>query len=307
MSVDLRLMRYVVAVAEEGGFQEAAKRLHVVQPALSRQIGQLERELGVGLFRRRPTLVTEAGQAFVDDARRILTAVERAVERVRLVARGEIGRVRIGCTSTAALGALPRLLDKAARDHPQIEIETAWRWDAELVTSLHDGDVDIAVGHQLGRRAELASVVLGREPLVAIVPAEHRLASCPSVALHELRGETFRFVARRLAPLYFDLVVSALHGSGEEFEVSQTADARLGSFAVDDLGGFTLAPSSVTARLPRTVAGIPLTDPLAAVDLAVLWRPDASCPPVELVVETARKLAAADQAHIRRQAPECVQ
>jgi DNA-binding transcriptional LysR family regulator len=296
MSVDLRLMRYVVAVAEEGGFQDAANRLHIAQPALSRQVRQLERELGVELFRRRPTRVTEPGQAFVDEARRILADVERAVERTRLVARGEIGTVRVGYTITAAFDALPRLLDRVYSDHPDIEVETGRRWDGELLTNLEDGEFDIAVGHHLTRRPEMASVVLRREHLAAVVPAEHPLAPRPAIALRDLRGETLRFLPRRLAPLHFDLVVGALQSTGEEFEIWQSADPRLGTFAVDDLGGFTIVPSSVGERLPRSVACVPLADPLPAVELAVVWRPESASPAAELVIETARKLAVANTA-----------
>lgn len=294
MSVDLRLMRYVVAVAEEGGFQDAANRLHIAQPALSRQVRQLERELGVELFLRRPTRVTEPGQAFVEEARRILAHVDRAVERTRLVARGEVGTVRIGYTMPAAFDALPRLLDKVYDDHPGIEVETGRRWDGELLAQLQGGDFDVALGHHLAHLPGLASAVLRRERLAAVVAAEHPLATRDGVALHDLRGETLRFLPRRLAPAWFDLVTAAVQGSGESFEVWLSADPRLGTFAVDDLGGFTVVPASVGERLPRGVACVPLTDPLPTVDLVVVWRPDATSSAGHLVVETARKLAATE-------------
>lgn len=292
MAVDLRLMRYVVAVADAGGFQSAAMRLHVAQPALSRQVRQLERELGFELFRRRPTRVTEPGQAFVDEARRILADVERAVERTRRVARGEVGTVRIGYTITAEFDALPRLLDRVHSDHAEIEVETERRWDAELLTHLEDGDFDIAVGHHLARHPGMTAVVVRREHLAAVIPVDHPLAQRPDVALRDLRGETLRFLPRRLAPRYFDLVVGALRSAGEELDVWQGADPRLGSFAVDVLGGFTVVPSSVGERLPRTVTCVRLTDPLPAVELVVVWRPGLASPAAELVVETVRKLAA---------------
>jgi DNA-binding transcriptional LysR family regulator len=293
MSVDLRLMRYVVAVAEEGGFQDAANRLHIAQPALSRQVRQLERELGVELFRRRPTRVTEPGQAFVEEARRILAEVDRAVERTRLVARGEVGTVRIGYTMPAAFDALPRLLDRVYGDHQGIEVETGRRWDAELLTNLQDGDFDVLLGYHLASLPGLASAVLRREGLAAVMPAEHPLAPRSGIALRDLRGETFRFLPRRLAPLYVDFVMAAVHSTGETFEVWQSADPRLGTFAVDDLGGFTVVPASVGERLPRSVACVPFTDPLPEVDLDVVWRPDATSSAAQLVVETAHKLAVA--------------
>lgn len=303
MSVDLRLMRYVIAVADAGGFQNAAARLHIAQPALSRQIRDLEHEFGVELFHRRPTRVTRPGQVFVDDARRILTAVDRAVERTRLVAEGGIGSVRLGYTTSAALTGLPELVDRARRDHPDVEIETGWRWDAELLAGLWHGNFDVAIGHSLGSHRGLASIVLRREPLAAVVPAQHRLAAHSSIALRDLRGETFRFVTRRLAPAYFDLVVGALQRCGETFEVAESTDPRMGSYGVDDLGGFTLAPMSTAGRLPRTVTPVSLTDALPAVDLVVTWLSEATTPATELVLETVRKLAAADDSRHRSTTP----
>lgn len=285
MSVDLRVMRYIVAVAEAGGFRDAAHRLHVAQPALSRQVRQLERDLGLELFRRRPTEVTEPGRAFVEEARRILADVDRAVERARRVARGEVGTVRIGHTSTAAFHALPRLLDRIYRDHPTIEVETGRRWDAELVTQLDAGDFDIVVGHQLPSRSP-ASAVLGRERLAAVVPAGHPLAGRPGIALRDLAGETLHVPWRRLAPAYVDLVLAALHRTGQDFDVQQSADTRLATFAVDDLGGFTIVPWSVGDHLPRGVTCVPLTDALPDVEVMALWRPEPTSSAAAQVVRT---------------------
>src|SRR3954471_23129795 len=113
--VELRLMRYVVAVADEGGFQRAAERRHMAQPPLSRQIRGLERELGVRLFDRRPTRLTEPGRVFVESARKVLTDAEEVVAATRAAARGERGSVRLGYVPSIAYDVLPRLLT-AMRD-----------------------------------------------------------------------------------------------------------------------------------------------------------------------------------------------
>lgn len=287
-------MRYVVAVAEEGGFQNAAERLHVAQPALSRQVRQLERELGVELFRRRPTRVTQPGQVFVDGARRILVDVERAVERTRLVARGDVGTVRLGYTFTAAFDEIPRLLARLHSDHPVIDVETGERWDAELVASLEEGEFDVAVGHHLARLPGLMSAVLRRESFSAVLQTRHPLAQRANVALRDLHGETLRLLPRRLAPLYFDYVVAAVQSAGESFDVWQSPHAGLRNLAVGDLGGFTVVPSSVGERLPRGLTCVALVDPLPPVDLALLWRPTTASSPTQVVVQTAHQLAAAE-------------
>jgi DNA-binding transcriptional LysR family regulator len=294
MPVDLRLLRYVIAVAEEQGFQDAADRLHIAQPALSRQVRQLERELGVELFHRRPTRVTEAGRVLVENARRVLADVERAVERTRLVARGDAGTVRLGYTFTAALDEVPRLLARLQRDHPQLEVEMGERWGAELVASLEDGAFDVVVGHHLARSTRLSSAVLRHEGLAAVLQSGHPLAERTGLALHELRGETFRMLPRRLAPLYFDYVVAAVQSAGVDLDVWQNPRAGLRDLSVGDLGGFTIAPSSVGGRLPRGVACVPLTDPLPPIDLSILWQPTTMPSPTQLVVQTARRLASTE-------------
>jgi DNA-binding transcriptional LysR family regulator len=155
MSIDLRLMRYVVAVADEGGFQRAADRLHVAQPALSRQVGTLERALGVTLFTRRPTGLTEAGREFVASARRILDDTDRLLERSKAAGRGEFGSVRLGFVTSAAYGAVPRLVDAVRERHPGLTVDQVEGWSVELVEGLLAKRFDLLLSRSVPQRPEL--------------------------------------------------------------------------------------------------------------------------------------------------------
>ena len=130
MAIDLRLMRYVIAVAEEGGFQRAADRLLMAQPPLSRQIRDLERELGVTLFERRPVVrLTAAGRVFVESARTILAESDRLVERTVLASRGEYGTIRVGYIYSAVFETLPQLVAAMSRSHPGVTNRSPRRLD----------------------------------------------------------------------------------------------------------------------------------------------------------------------------------
>src|SRR6516225_4211405 len=172
MAVDLRLMRYVIAVAEEGGFQRAADRLLMAQPPLSRQIRDLERQLGVTLFERRPVVrLTEAGQVFVESARTILAEADRMVERTVLASRGEYGTIRVGYIYSAVFETLPQLVAAMNRTHPGVTIEVRDGWTPDLDAALLAGTCDLVLSRDMPRRPEYQRETLRCEHLVAVVGA----------------------------------------------------------------------------------------------------------------------------------------
>jgi len=292
MALDLRLMRYVIAVAEEGSFRDAAQRLHVAQPALSRQIRQLERELGVELFERRPTRVAEPGRVFVDMARKVLADVETTTHRTRLAARGELGTVRVGYSLVVSDHEMRTIADRVRNDHPGVDVEGHDLTDTELHAAIERGDIDLAIGRGLSPRPGFTVEPLRREPLVAVLPTGHPLARRPTVALRDLRAETFRTFPRRFAPAYFDLVVARLHGTGETFEIWQNPHPGLRNLADRDLDGFTLVPASIGDHLLDSVTCTPLSDDLPPIELAAAWHPASIPPPGELFIRSTRQLAA---------------
>src|SRR3954469_19198405 len=186
--VELRLMRYVVAVADEGGFQRAAERLHMAQPPLSRQIRGLARELGVRLFDRRPTRLTEPGRVFVESARKVLADADGLVEATRRAGRGETGGVRLGYVPSAAHEPLPRLLAAMAEERPGVRVDVREAWSAELDLALREERVDVGLARGLSGRDGDARETLGSEPLVVVLGERHPLAGRDEVHLRDLRG-----------------------------------------------------------------------------------------------------------------------
>ncbi|TDD18416.1 LysR family transcriptional regulator [Nonomuraea diastatica] len=291
MPVDLRMMRYVIAVAEAGSFEGAAERLHMTQPPLSRQVRELERKLGVTLFHRRPTRLTEAGHVFVESARQVLAGAEEAVERTRRAAGIDHGAVRVGYAVTTAFDEMPKLFAAMRARHPGIRVEAREAWDAELAAAVAGGELDVLLGRHLPAPATWSSLVLRSEDFLAVVGAGHRLAGRAEVSLRDLRGETLRFFPRRFAPRYHDAVLAALGGTGEEFDVWENPLPSLRNLNVSlSDNGFMLLPRSLGRQLPGGIACLPLTDDLAPIELRLSWERDPS-PAVTALIRTARRLA----------------
>jgi DNA-binding transcriptional LysR family regulator len=202
--VELRHLRSLVALAREGNFTRAARRLGIAQPALSQQIRALERELGVLLVARtnRTSGLTDAGARLVSRAEPILLAVQDAAQEMLTHAGVQGGTVRIGCAlQTLVEGRLPRLLASFRERHPRIRIVFREVHTRQVLELLQRGEVDLGLIHLgrigttlVGMRAAGQAIALARlytEPIVLIVGAEHRLAERRTVELDELREETF--------------------------------------------------------------------------------------------------------------------
>ncbi|MEV4170302.1 LysR family transcriptional regulator [Nonomuraea sp. NPDC049709] len=291
MPVDLRMMRYVIAVAEAGSFEAAAERLHMTQPPLSRQIRDLERELGVNLFHRRPTRLTEAGRVFVEAAREVLAGAEQAVERTRRAAGVDHGAARVGYTVTTSFDEMPKVFAAMRARHPGIRVEAREAWDAELTGAAADGELDVLLGRHLAVPAEWLSAVLRSEEFVVVVGAGHRLAGRAGVSLRDLRGETLRFFPRRFAPLYYDRVLASLRSTGEEFDVWENPLPGLRNLNVSlSDSGYMLLPRSLCGQLPGGIACLRLEDRLPPIELRVSWQRNPS-PAVMTLVRTARRVA----------------
>ncbi|GAA3393630.1 LysR family transcriptional regulator [Cryptosporangium minutisporangium] len=287
MSVELRLMRYVVTVAETGSFQAAADRLRMSQPPLSRQIRDLERQLGTPLFTRRPTRLTEAGTVFVESARQVLADAELVVERTR---QAGLGLLRVGYTVMSAFEEMPALYSAMQRDYPRIRVEAREAWDHELTSGLADGSLDAVLGRLVTAPVSTGALTLRRDPLVVVVGAEHRLAAADSVSLHELRGDVQQFFPRHLAPRYHDAILTAVRSSGENIEVWENPLPGLRAAATNlSRGGFMVLPAPIAHQLPG-VRPIPIRERLPDIPLQLTWRRPASAV-VGPLLQTARRMA----------------
>ncbi|MFK0291666.1 LysR family transcriptional regulator [Streptomyces sp. NPDC090442] len=193
--MELQQMRYVVAVAETGGFTRAAERCHVVQSALSHQIARLEKELGARLFDRtsRSVRLTAAGEAFVPVARQALQAAERARAEVEAVSGAVRGRLAVGAISTVSAVDLARELGEFRARYPEVRISLRTEMSDPLLDAVREGTLDVAfVGLTPGARTVgVREKVLARGELVVVVPPEHPLAGREWTTLARVARETF--------------------------------------------------------------------------------------------------------------------
>jgi len=204
--MELRRLRYFVAVAEELSFNRAAKRLHIAQPPLSNQIKQLEEELGVLLFERssRGVRMTEAGELLLEEARRIFVQVDQTVNVIRRVGPGEVGRLTLGFGPSACNEVLPPILRVFGDRYPQVELFLREMRPDRIVQRLRDKQIDAGFLYLPLEDASLNIECVSREPLVLALPDAHPLSSKRRVELQEVASEPFVLPARyqRMPGLY---------------------------------------------------------------------------------------------------------
>jgi DNA-binding transcriptional LysR family regulator len=199
MAMELRQLRYLIAVAEEGHITRAAERLGMQQPPLSRQIKAIEREIGAQLFRRKPRGVelTDAGRALLDGARQMFTVLEATLETTRRTARGEQGHIAIGCTNGAALNSLvPRIIREFCGAFPHVSVSLAESHSNDLIERMRNNQTDVAfIRTSIADPDEMVVDLLQNEPEVVALPSGHALArgarSHVPLPLKDLAGETF--------------------------------------------------------------------------------------------------------------------
>ena len=272
--LELRHLRYFVAVAEELNFSRAAERLHMAQPPLSAAIRQLEQELGTDLLLRttREVRLTEAGQTFLEGAERTLAELERARTDAQRAAAGEIGQLRIGFSWSTRFETLPAIGRSFRRSHPDVSLLTEEMWNARMLPALRSGAIDLAVSLCPEIAGELAYEPIRREPMLALLAQSHPLAANAELALRDLADERFLMFPRDLAPRLYDSMVGLCRQAG--FEPIASGDSFHSGWELQilsDVDVVALAPASVALELPDGIAAVEVADPPAAVETAVVW------------------------------------
>jgi DNA-binding transcriptional LysR family regulator len=288
---ELRHLRYFVAVADELNFSRAAQRLHMAQPPLSAAIRQLERELGVELFTRtsREVRLTDAGRAFLDGARRTLAEAERAAHEARRAGAGELGRVRIGYSWSVRFETLPAIGRELRASHPGIDLLTQEMWNARIPDALANGTIDLAIALSPEVASGLELEQIRSEPLVALLPAGHALASEPVLRLESLADEQFVLFPRQLAPRLHDAFMAIYRRAGFEPRLrSESFHAGWDIAILDQIGAAALVPASVSTSLPPGVAAVPLSDPAVELDTFIVAPAGQPAPAVETCIAAAR-------------------
>jgi DNA-binding transcriptional LysR family regulator len=278
-SMELRHLRYFVAVAEELHFTRAAARLHIAQPPLSQQIRSLEAELGVSLFARtrRSVALTEAGAALMPRARALLASTQGLADELQRVARGETGVLRIGFTSTLPLTLVLRdVVADHRRTTPQVSLRLSEMHTARQFEALRRDDLDVGfVRYNERAPAGLALKVLRRDPLRLVMPATHRLARRRSVSIADCRDEAFiafpSSAGTGTAPLLKRLCAQA----GFEPRIAQEAGEATTQIGLVAVGlGLAVLPAPLEAVRIEGVCYVPLKDPGAMLVMSAATRAD---------------------------------
>ncbi|MBV9421811.1 MAG: LysR family transcriptional regulator [Solirubrobacterales bacterium] len=291
--MELRHLRYFIAVAEERHFGRAAARLHIAQAPLSQQIRRLEAELGEPLLYRttRSVELAPAGEVLLERGREILVAVDSAIDDARRAARGEYGRLAIGFTGSVTYAVLPSLAAALRQELPGVMLDLR----GELLTpaqvaQLTAGTLDLGLLRPPVRERDLSTEVLQSEPLIAVLPQSHPLANSDAVPLEQLKDDPFVAYPSHFRSVLHDAVEDACAAHGFKplaaHEVAETA--TLVSFVAAGLG-VSLVPASVRHMTVHGAIYRPLTHDTTRVELAVAWRHDDERPVLRHALDVIRR------------------
>lgn len=273
--IETRLLRSFTVVAEELHFRRASQRLGIVQPALSRQIQQLEERLGVALFSRlgRGVSLTASGRMFLLRARAILTEMDEAAAEARRVGSGHEGFVRIGFIHSSTYGIMPGIIRRFRERYPAVALDLHEMPIDEQVAALLEGTIDVGILRPPLADPRLTSRTLASERFVVALPDGHPLAREASVPLRAIASETFIFFTQERSPLFHETINAMCRKEGFEPCVEQHATqihTMLGLVAAGI--GIAIVPDVArNLRLPN-VAFCALRDNSCTVDVALGWR-----------------------------------
>jgi LysR family hca operon transcriptional activator len=270
--MELRHLRYFVAVAEEGSLTVAAKRrLHTAQPSLSRQIRDLEYEVGAQLMIRSAHGIelTAAGRVFLDHARLALAQVDAAREAARRAAQPAKPSFALGFLTGKEIDWLPEAIRLLRDELPNIEITVSSQYSPDLAEALVRGKLDVAFLRRETRATDLMFKVVATEPFVVVLPSDHRLASYEAINPHDIVGETFIAVSNT-APVGRRVVDDYLRRTGIDIRPDHEADhLAMAMSLVASTRGVALLPAYARNLLPSSLTSRPLQGDVPTIDLVV--------------------------------------
>lgn len=275
MNIELRHLRYFIAVAEELHFGHAAARLNISQPPLSQQIQILEQQIGARLFARtnRSVSLTEAGRQFLADSRQILSQVDDAAARAARLHHGETGELRIGFTSSAPfIKAVSDTLSTFRRRYPDVHIQTRETNTREQIVPLNEGALDLG----LMRNTQLPDTLVWervlREPLLAMVPRDHPLASKPRVSLRELAREPFVFFDPHVGTGLYDDILGLMRRYDLTPAITQEVGEAMTIIGLVAAGlGVSILPASFRRVQLLEMCWLPIEEQDAVSEMWLVW------------------------------------
>lgn len=290
--MDFRQLRYFVAVAEELNFSRAARKVHLSQPPLSRQVARLEQQLDVQLLHRttHEVSLTKAGEAFLAEARQLLALSAKAGDVARRASRGETGRLRVGFIGAALYSFLPKLLREYRQRYPDVEISLTQLTIAQQVDALRNREIDVGVIRQHIVEDALQTWCVLKEPFIVALPLDHPLARRDKVMLRSLAREPFVFFNRQDAPVVYDQTLRICERAGFSPHIVQEARPMATVIGLVAAGlGVSIVPTSMQRINIEHVAYRPLGGTRAVNEFVVAWHRDHRSPVLGRFLEMAKE------------------
>lgn len=290
--MEFRQLKYFIAVAEELNIGRAATRLHISQPPLTRQMQQLEEELGAQLFLRTPRGVelTQAGETLLRDAVNIRDLMQQASERTAQAGRGKLGRMDIGIFGSGILDVIPKVLHAFRASYPEVQIMLHTMTKKEQIEALRQRRIVAGFNRMLAPLPDIASELVSMESVMVAVNETHPLAAKPAIRLSELQGQPLILFPSGARPSFIDKIWALCAGEGFEPTVSQEVGDAPTSVALVAAGfGLSLVPESASGLSVPGVVYRPLDHaPDAVVDLSCIYRSDDNSPILQAFLEVIR-------------------
>jgi DNA-binding transcriptional LysR family regulator len=293
--MELRHLRYFVAVAECGGFVRAAERLHIAQPALSRQIRDLEEELEGDLFERTAhgVKLTQSGGCLLEEARRILAAVERTRSLVRLTHSGAVGSLSIGIVESYVWHET--ITSGIQRFHslsPDVALSVNLMFSSDQIAAVRDGRLSAGfVFHRPPECEDLDMVKVLSNKAVLAIPKSSRFAANPPKRLADLRDEDFVFFPRSVNPRYYDKLMQECNDQGLAPRIVQWGNNDSSNLGLVAAGlGCSFVPAFVRKQLPANVVLLPMKDLNVVSTMELVWLRENRHPVLKNFVQVFRRM-----------------
>lgn len=275
MNIELRHLRYFIAVAEELHFGRAAARLRISQPPLSQQIQILERQIGARLLARtnRSVSLTAAGRQFLTDARQILNQVETAAARAGRLHSGETGELRIGFTSSAPfIKSVSDSLSTFRKRYPDVHIQMREINTRQQIAPLNEGELELGLMRNTLLPDTLNWKLVLREPLLAMVHRDHPLAGSTAISLQQLAHEPFVFFDPNVGTGLYDDILGLLHRNNISPYITQEVGEAMTIIGLVSAGlGVSILPASFKRVRVSDVVWLPLSEQEARSEMWLVW------------------------------------
>lgn len=293
--MELRHLRYFIAVAEELHFSKAAEKLHIAQPPLSQQIQQLEAELGVELFQRktkRQVQLTDAGRLFLQEAYQLLAQLELAIQMTRRVGRGEVGQLRVGFISSVTYDVLPAILRQFRERFPDVELVLLELTTIEQEQALRENRIEVGFVHPPLEDDTLSWECIQQQPLIVALPESHPLAKQERVKVSQLAEEFFILFPRQKGLGLYDRIITFCQQADFTPKVGQQAIQMQTIIGLVSAGmGIAIVPSCLQNLQRFGVVYRCFEEETPLVEVAVTWRNEEETPIVRQFLQVVRQVS----------------